>query len=51
MALISLVLGQSGYISGVQEGHLSTATDIERHLKRRPCSFSPRRSRSEEKVG
>lgn len=45
-----LDLGQPRYISGVQEGHLSPSTDIERYIKRRPCSFSPRRNRSEEEV-
>ena len=29
-----LDLGQSRYISGVQEGHLSPSTDIERYIKR-----------------
>jgi hypothetical protein len=49
--LFFLDLGQPRYIGGLKEGHFPPSTDIERHVKRRPCTFSPRRNRSEKEVG
>ena len=44
-------IGQPRYIGGVKEGHISSSTDIERRITRRPCYFSPRRNRGEKEAG
>ena len=44
-------LGKPRYIGRFEEGHLSSSADTERHVRRRPCPFSPRRDRGEEKAG